>query len=215
MSNKVVKISLPVSLPRLSLINLVTQQRTTSQSTSRQIPAPTRLANSYYAILGLHPSASAIEIRRAYRQLSKLYHPDTTELSPAVATGKFQHLNEAYATLSNPERRWLYDLEIGYSRLHVIQTPTDLNQPFQPNQPPNSAYLDPSDRPLSAGEIFALFILGLTIVGCLVLVIAVSAIRGDELIPASALPQTTLPLNYNLPVETAEEVGSRELRSRS
>jgi curved DNA-binding protein CbpA len=32
---------------------------------------------TYYALLGLHPSASAIEIRRAYRELSKKYHPDT------------------------------------------------------------------------------------------------------------------------------------------
>ena len=60
---------------------------------------------SYYVLLGLPPSASALEIRRAYRELSKRYHPDTTELPTAIATAKFQQLNEAYATLSNPERR--------------------------------------------------------------------------------------------------------------
>jgi len=53
-------------------------------------------------LLGLHPSASAIEIRRAYRELSKRYHPDTTDLPPAIAIVKFQQLNEAYAALSNP-----------------------------------------------------------------------------------------------------------------
>jgi len=37
-----------------------------------------------------------------YRQLSKRYHPDTTALPPAIATAKFQQLNEAYATLNNP-----------------------------------------------------------------------------------------------------------------
>ncbi|PLZ75857.1 molecular chaperone DnaJ, partial [Fischerella thermalis WC217] len=31
--------------------------------------------NTYYTLLGLHPSASPIEIRRAYRELSKRYHP--------------------------------------------------------------------------------------------------------------------------------------------
>ncbi|HAC66034.1 MAG TPA: molecular chaperone DnaJ [Cyanothece sp. UBA12306] len=178
----------------------MTQQQTTAQSTSRKIPLQTRFANSYYAILGLHPSASAIEIRRAYRQLSKQYHPDTTTLPSELATAKFQRLNEAYGTLSNPERRSLYDLKIGYSRCHVIQTP--------PVSPPGnfvdtdywskSAYLDPSDRPLSTGEIFALFILGLTLVGCLILAITIAIIRGDNIIPQTALPQTYSPVPLSL-----------------
>ena len=42
---------------------------------------------------------------------------------------------------------------------------------------------------MSAGEIFALFILGLTLVGCLVLAIFIAILRGDEVIPHSALPQ--------------------------
>ncbi|MBF2020687.1 MAG: J domain-containing protein [Hydrococcus sp. C42_A2020_068] len=147
-----------------------------------QIPASTRLANSYYAILGLHPSASAIEIRRAYREMSKRYHPDTTKLSLEVAKAKFQQLNEAYATLSNPERRSLYDLKIGYSRWNVIQAPLDLERtaPQTWHQGSNSAYLDPTDRPLSAGEIFVLFILALTFVGCLLLVVVVGLLRGEN-----------------------------------
>lgn len=137
--------------------------------------------SSYYALLGLHPSASAIEIRRAYRELSKSYHPDTTELPTAIATAKFQQLNEAYATLSNPERRLTYDLKIGYSRLSVIQVPPDLNRPVSRSQVSckTSAYLDPTDRPLSAGEIFALFILVLTFLGCLLLALTIGLTRGD------------------------------------
>ncbi len=159
----------------------MTQQQPSSHSTERRIPASTRLANSYYAILGLHPSASAIEIRRAYRELSKRYHPDTTNLSSDIATAKFQQLNEAYGTLSNPERRSLYDLKIGYSRWNVIQAPLDLERPVPSSRQreSNSAYLDPTDRPLSAGEIFALFILGLTFVGCLLLVVIIGLIRGE------------------------------------
>lgn len=136
---------------------------------------------SHYALLGLHPSASAIEIRRAYRELSKCYHPDTTALPPAIATAKFHQLNEAYATLSNPERRLNYDLKIGYSRLNVIQPPSNLNHPASQSQARHStnAYLDPTDRPLSPGEIFALFILGLTFLGCLLLAIAIGLTRGD------------------------------------
>jgi curved DNA-binding protein CbpA len=137
---------------------------------------------TYYDLLKLHPSASVQQIRRAYRELSKLYHPDTTKLPAAVAVTKFQQLNEAYATLSSPERRFTYDLKIGYSRVSVIQPSFDLNRPFSESRKFRStAYLDPNDRPLSAGELFALFILGLTFVACLGLVIVAVLTRGDTL----------------------------------
>lgn len=148
----------------------------TQNGTKRQISKIT----TYYAVLGLHPSASAIDIRRAYWQLSKRYHPDTTELPAKVATAKFQQINEAYATLSHPERRLSYDAKIGYSRFGVIQPPMDLNQPVRkPYDFSKSIYLDASDRPLSAGEIFVLFVLGLTLVGCVVVAIAVAMFRGE------------------------------------
>lgn len=135
--------------------------------------------SSYYTLLGLHPSASAMEIRRAYRELSKQYHPDTTSLPKAIATAKFQELNQAYATLSHLERRSNYDLQIGYSRLSVIQAPSYEDRSHSSTKFSRSAYLDPSDRPLSAGELFALCLLGLTFVGCLLLAIVVGLIRGD------------------------------------
>jgi curved DNA-binding protein CbpA len=135
---------------------------------------------TYYDLLGVHPSASAIEIRRAYRELSKKYHPDTTSLNTTMATVKFQTLNEAYAIISNPERRSIYDLEIGYSRVVVVQPHAHFNPltPRADNYRP-SAYLDPTDRPLSGGEIFALFMLGITFIGCLVLAISIGMIRGE------------------------------------
>jgi hypothetical protein len=148
------------------------------QKTSEQVNQAN--PSTYYSLLGLHPSASVIEIRRAYRELSKRYHPDTTDLPGAIATQKFQQLNEAYATLSNPERRVNYDLKIGYSRLNVMQAPPDLNRPVSwKYDPQKSAYLDATDRPLSSGELFALFILGLTFVGCLLLAIFVGLTRGE------------------------------------
>jgi curved DNA-binding protein CbpA len=135
---------------------------------------------TYYSLLGLHPSASVIDIRRAYRELSKFYHPDTTELPANIATARFQDINAAYATLSNPERRLSYDLKIGYSRFGVIQVPPDLNQSVhKPYDFSKSGYLDATDRPLSSGEIFVLFILGLTIVGCILLAIAIAVLRGQ------------------------------------
>jgi curved DNA-binding protein CbpA len=152
--------------------------KASSEPASGQAPKPASRPTSYYDLLKLHPSASVQQIRRAYRDLSKLYHPDTTELPAAVATAQFQQLNEAYATLSSPERRLTYDLKIGYSRLSVIQPSIDLNRPAsEPRRDP--AYLDPTDRPLSGGELFALFMLGLTFVVCAGLVVVVGLLRGE------------------------------------
>ncbi|MDY7021050.1 MAG: J domain-containing protein, partial [Cyanobacteriota bacterium] len=136
-------------------------------------------AKTYYGLLGLHPSASGVEIRRAYRKLSKRYHPDTTTLSKAVATEKFQQLNEAYATLSSPERRQIYDLEIRYSRYNVIQPHPLKSTGISSSKESSSAYLDPTDRPLSAGEVFAVLMMGLSLVACLVLAIAIGFVRAD------------------------------------
>ena len=142
---------------------------------STTLPPQVKL-DTYYNLMGLHPSASNIAIRRTYRQLSKKYHPDTTELPDQVAIAKFQRLNEAYAVLSSPEQRSLYDLKIGYSRLNVIQAPNWSESDRQRHS--RTAYLDPTDRPLSSGEVFVLVLLGLTFVGCLALVVVVAYFRG-------------------------------------
>jgi curved DNA-binding protein CbpA len=63
---------------------------------------------NYYRILGLTPTSSSEDIRREYRRLAKEQHPDRHPNDPA-ATAKFQVLNEAHATLSNPESRAGYD----------------------------------------------------------------------------------------------------------
>jgi len=177
----------------------VTQERLKQTIKNRVIPNP----SNYYMLLGLHPSATPLEIRRAYRKLSKRYHPDTTDLPNQTATSKFQEINEAYATLSNPERRILYDQKIGYSRFNVIQAPPDLNRPVNQGQKTysNSAYLDPNDRPLSAGELFVLFILGLTFLGCLVLAIAIGLTRGESAFQFSS--------TSNSGISTAEQLNSQ------
>jgi hypothetical protein len=142
---------------------------------------PTTRTPTHYDILGVRPTASPQQIRRAFRDLSKLYHPDTTELPAAEATEKFQQLNEAYAVLSSPDRRWTYDKQVGYSRISVMQPlePLSRSQPGARKKQVSNLYLDPNDRPLSAGEIFALFILGLTFVACLVLVLTIGVTRGE------------------------------------
>lgn len=141
--------------------------------------APPAQVKTYYTTLGLTPWANERQIRQAYRELSKLYHPDTTELPKEVAVDKFRAINDAYATLSNPERRSAYDRSIQFSRLSVFQ-PQKLGATNQPLRYDSDL---PSERPLSSGEIFALFILGLTFAACLALVVVVGIMRGDALFP--------------------------------
>lgn len=158
----------------------MTQDQATSNNEDQKPSYQKLIASSYYGVLGVHPAASVREIRQAYRDLSKLYHPDTTELPRETATVKFHQLNEAYATLSSPERRSVYDQKIGYSRIPVVQPlPTPNRSTNRARSSTSSAYLDPTDRPLSPGEIFALFILGLTFLACLVLAITIGVTRGE------------------------------------
>ncbi len=62
----------------------------------------------YYEVLGVDKNASADEIKRAYRQLAKKYHPDMNP-GDAEAEAKFKEVNEAYAVLSDEEKKQKYD----------------------------------------------------------------------------------------------------------
>lgn len=66
---------------------------------------------SHYAVLGVHPSASAAEIREAYRDLARRYHPDRNAASAAGAD-RMPQVNEAYRVLSDPARRAVYDASL-------------------------------------------------------------------------------------------------------
>lgn len=67
------------------------------------------MPKDYYAILGIARDASAEEIKRAYRKLARQYHPDVNGNGPE-AEEKFKELGEAYAVLSDPEKRQRYDM---------------------------------------------------------------------------------------------------------
>lgn len=62
----------------------------------------------YYEVLGLQKGASDAEIKKAYRQLAKKYHPDLNSDNPE-AESKFKEVNEANDVLSNPDKRSKYD----------------------------------------------------------------------------------------------------------
>ncbi len=61
----------------------------------------------YYEVLGVSKTASEDEIKRAFRKLAKQYHPDVNKEEGAEA--KFKEIGEAYAILSDPEKRRQYD----------------------------------------------------------------------------------------------------------
>ena len=61
----------------------------------------------YYEVLGVDRSASADDIKRAYRSLARQYHPDVCDLPDAEA--RFKEINEAYQVLSSAEKRGAYD----------------------------------------------------------------------------------------------------------
>lgn len=61
----------------------------------------------YYEILGISKTASTEEIKKAYRSLAKKYHPDVSTEPDAEA--KFKEVQEAYDTLSDPQKRAQYD----------------------------------------------------------------------------------------------------------
>ena len=62
----------------------------------------------YYEILGIKKSASEDEIKKAYRTLAKKYHPDKNK-GNKEAENKFKEISEAYAVLSDKEKREQYD----------------------------------------------------------------------------------------------------------
>jgi curved DNA-binding protein len=63
----------------------------------------------YYKILGLEKQASADDIKKAYRNLAKKYHPDKNP-TDKVAEEKFKEVSEAYEVLKDPEKRKKYDM---------------------------------------------------------------------------------------------------------
>lgn len=82
---------------------------------------------NHYEILGIVKSASQEEITKAYRKLSKQWHPDRN-VGDDEAKAKYQHVQEAYEVLSDVQKRSLYDSPAPSMRFN--RRPTPSNQDF-------------------------------------------------------------------------------------
>lgn len=65
------------------------------------------MSRDYYETLGVAKGASADEVKRAYRNLARKFHPDVNK--EAGSADKFKEINEAYQVLSDPQKRSQYD----------------------------------------------------------------------------------------------------------
>lgn len=84
----------------------------------------------YYQTLGVGRNATAEELKKAFRKLARKYHPDVSKEKDAQA--RMQEVNEAYAVLSDPEKRAAYDqLGRGYQPGQEFRPPPDWDAGFE------------------------------------------------------------------------------------
>jgi DnaJ-class molecular chaperone len=118
----------------------------------------------YYATLGVAKTATAKEIKQAYRKLARKHHPDVNPGDKAAET-KFKEINEAYEVLGDPEKRRKYD-ELGANWRYYEQAQQAGTGPFGAGSPFGGApeggawrvdYGQGGGRPMTEDEVREMF----------------------------------------------------------
>jgi curved DNA-binding protein len=89
--------------------------------------------DDYYKVLGVERNASTDDIKKAYRRLALKYHPDRNPSDKKNAEEKFKKISEAYAVLSDPEKRKQYD-SFGSDAFRQKYTQEDIFRGFDLNE---------------------------------------------------------------------------------
>jgi curved DNA-binding protein CbpA len=156
---------------------------------------------TYYDILGVPRYATTEQIKSAYREQMKFFHPDVFDGSPYVADVKSKQLNEAYAVLSVPAKRYEYDEKL-YADDHahlqdILKSRDDLRAQSAKDKSDNEKYvsfmrseLEKSTRKYQKFRGFAAIIL-------LAVVLAFSIYVGSNSAPAARAVETARLQGYN------------------
>ncbi len=156
---------------------------------------------TYYDILGVPRYATTEQIKSAYREQMKFFHPDVFDGSPYVADVKSKQLNEAYAVLSVPAKRYEYDEKLyADDQAHlqdILKSRDDLRAQSAKDKSDNEKYvsfmrseLEKSTRKYQKFRGFAAIIL-------LAVVLAFSIYVGSNSTPAARAVETARLQGYN------------------
>jgi len=134
----------------------------------------------YYAVLGLENNCTANDIKAQYRRLARECHPDVNPAAAEQATRRLRELNEAYAVLSDPKRRRMYDTQAS-----VDQGKSDPGTPvYVWTKPPSDT------RPLSVT-------FGSVAVGAIVWILWIFARPSPPPAPQNQYPPSTVEMPFN------------------
>lgn len=140
---------------------------------------------NYYITLGIKNTASLEEIKLAFRNLAKKYHPDKNQ-DDNNSAGVFKEIQEAYETLSNTEKRRKYDLKFSYANNYqqiknkryapytgnayqYAQQQAAYEQRYQPQNEPS--FQEPSAKEKRSGSDPFLFVISIIVAILLLLFI--------------------------------------------
>ena len=87
---------------------------------------------NYYAVLGVTPTASAEQLRAAYREKVRVIHPDSAVAASPTASLQMAEVVRAWSTLSNPDLRHAYDAELFDTGLFDVNSETEDSFPPTP-----------------------------------------------------------------------------------